>query len=170
MAVRGARQNNLRTLRTLHAIVVFTGVRLGKVLARVRAAASRSSSGATDAAPYARRLIDQAGVPDVDVIEAATCRRPPAAAGRAARSRGHPLRRCPAWCGCCTLARRVVTAGAGMLTRGLLRQHTCRGAMPRNAPRHRRGVRGHRGLDGPGPVSDHPRARRRLLARGVGWT
>ena len=72
--IRGARQNNLRGLDLdlpLHELIVVTGVSgsgksslaFGTVYAEAQRRYLESVS------PYARRLIDQAGVPDVDSIE-----------------------------------------------------------------------------------------------------
>lgn len=72
--VRGARQNNLRNVDLdlpRDAIVVFTGVSgSGKSsLAFGTLYAESQRRYLESVAPYARRLIDQAGVPDVDVVE-----------------------------------------------------------------------------------------------------
>lgn len=74
VVVRGARQNNLRNVSLdlpRDAIVVFTGVSgSGKSsLAFGTLFAESQRRYLESVAPYARRLIDQAGVPDVDVIE-----------------------------------------------------------------------------------------------------
>ncbi len=74
VVVRGARQNNLRDVSLdlpRDAIVVFTGVSgSGKSsLAFGTLFAESQRRYLESVAPYARRLIDQAGVPDVDVIE-----------------------------------------------------------------------------------------------------
>ncbi|GAB48059.1 excinuclease ABC subunit UvrA [Mobilicoccus pelagius] len=72
--VRGARQNNLKDVALdlpRDAIVVFTGVSgSGKSsLAFGTLFAESQRRYLESVAPYARRLIDQAGVPDVDVVE-----------------------------------------------------------------------------------------------------
>lgn len=72
--VRGARQNNLKDVDLdlpRDAIVVFTGVSgSGKSsLAFGTLFAESQRRYLESVAPYARRLIDQAGVPDVDVVE-----------------------------------------------------------------------------------------------------
>ena len=72
VVVRGARQNNLRDVSLdlpRDAIVVFTGVSgSGKSsLAFGTLFAESQRRYLESVAPYARRLIDQAGVPDVDV-------------------------------------------------------------------------------------------------------
>ena len=74
VVVRGARQNNLRDVSLdlpRDSIVVFTGVSgSGKSsLAFGTLFAESQRRYLESVAPYARRLIDQAGVPDVDVIE-----------------------------------------------------------------------------------------------------
>ena len=74
VVVRGARQNNLKDVALdlpRDAIVVFTGVSgSGKSsLAFGTLFAESQRRYLESVAPYARRLIDQAGVPDVDVVE-----------------------------------------------------------------------------------------------------
>ncbi|AKV02206.1 Excinuclease ABC subunit A [Labilithrix luteola] len=74
MRVRGARQNNLKNVDVeipRDALVVFTGVsgsgKSSLAFGTLYAEAQRRYL--ESVAPYARRLIDQAGVPDVDAIE-----------------------------------------------------------------------------------------------------
>ncbi|RLY94040.1 excinuclease ABC subunit UvrA [Kocuria tytonicola] len=74
VVVRGARQNNLKDVALdlpRDAIVVFTGVSgSGKSsLAFGTLFAESQRRYLESVAPYARRLIDQAGVPDVDAVE-----------------------------------------------------------------------------------------------------
>jgi len=74
VVVRGARQNNLKDVALdlpRDSIVVFTGVSgSGKSsLAFGTLFAESQRRYLESVAPYARRLIDQAGVPDVDVVE-----------------------------------------------------------------------------------------------------
>ena len=74
VVVRGARQNNLKDVALdlpRDSIVVFTGVSgSGKSsLAFGTLFAESQRRYLETVAPYARRLIDQAGVPDVDVVE-----------------------------------------------------------------------------------------------------
>src|SRR5580692_512516 len=74
LEVRGARQNNLRNIDVdipRDALVVFTGVsgsgKSSLAFGTLYAEAQRRYF--ESVAPYARRLIDQVGVPDVDSIE-----------------------------------------------------------------------------------------------------
>ena len=87
--VRGARENNLKDVDAdlpRDALVVFTGISgSGKSsLAFGTLFAESQRRYLESVAPYARRLIDQAGVPDVDSIEGM----PPAVALRQQRSAG----------------------------------------------------------------------------------
>ncbi|MDQ7955562.1 MAG: excinuclease ABC subunit UvrA [Rhodocyclaceae bacterium] len=90
--VRGAREHNLRDVDVdipRDALVVFTGVSgSGKSSLAFGTIFGESQRRYLDSvAPYARRLIDQAGVPDVDRIDGL----PPAVALQ--QSRGHPSSR-----------------------------------------------------------------------------
>src|SRR5437868_15142763 len=87
--VRGARENNLRDVDVAiprNALVVFTGVsgsgKSSLAFGTIYAEAQRRYF--ESVAPYARRLIDQVGVPDVDEITGL----PPAVALQ--QSRGTP--------------------------------------------------------------------------------
>ena len=90
--VRGAREHNLRDVNVdipREALVVFTGVsgsgKSSLAFGTLYAEAQRRYLDSV--APYARRLIDQAGVPDVDAIEGL----PPAVALQ--QQRGTPTAR-----------------------------------------------------------------------------
>jgi excinuclease ABC subunit A len=92
VGVRGARQNNLRDVDVdipRDALVVFTGVsgsgKSSLAFGTIYAEAQRRYF--ESVAPYARRLIDQAGVPDVDAIHGL----PPAVALQ--QQRGSPSAR-----------------------------------------------------------------------------
>ena len=72
--VRGARQNNLRNVNVdipRNAFVVFTGIsgsgKSSLAFGTLYAEAQRRYL--ESVAPYARRLIDQSGVPDIDRID-----------------------------------------------------------------------------------------------------
>ncbi|AOW24767.1 hypothetical protein SUS17_3742 [Sphingomonas sp. S17] len=74
MQVRGARQNNLKNIDVdvpRDAFVVFTGIsgsgKSSLAFGTLYAEAQRRYL--ESVAPYARRLIDQAGVPEVDAID-----------------------------------------------------------------------------------------------------
>src|SRR6201999_2418889 len=89
--VRGAREHNLKSIDVdipRDALVVFTGVSgSGKSsLAFGTLFAESQRRYLESVAPYARRLIDQAGVPDVDSIDGL----PPAVALQQQRSAGNP--------------------------------------------------------------------------------
>ena len=93
MRVRGAREHNLKDVDVdipRDALVVFTGVsgsgKSSLAFGTIYAEAQRRYF--ESVAPYARRLIDQVGVPDVDAITA--CRPPwrcSSSAARRARAR-----------------------------------------------------------------------------------
>lgn len=90
VSVRGARQNNLKDVAVdlpRDAIVVFTGVSgSGKSsLAFGTLFAESQRRYLESVAPYARRLIDQVGVPDVDAVEGM----PPAVALQQHRAGGN---------------------------------------------------------------------------------
>ena len=135
--VRGARENNLRNVDVdvpRDALVVFTGVsgsgKSSLAFGTIYAEAQRRYF--ESVAPYARRLIHQAGVPKVERSRTAARGRPAAAPRHAqhARSRWAPSPRFPTPCACCFRApattRRCRVAGRG----GLLAQHRRRG-LPR---------------------------------------
>ena len=171
--VRGAREHNLKNVDVdipRDALVVFTGVSgsgksslaFGTLYAEAQRRYFESVS------PYARRLIDQVGVPDVDAIDGL----PPAVALQ--QQRGTPSARSSV--GSVTtlsslrahavLARRQLSAAAAdALRRGLLAQHAA-GRLP-DLPRPRPRLRGDREVDGARRLADDPRARDRRLAAGL---
>ena len=117
-------------------------------------------------APYARRLIQQVGAPQVESITGL----PPAVALQQRRGAGErPVHRrhgdhAVELAADAVLPRRHLPArraAAGL--RRLLPQHRRR-RLP-GVPRARAGAPGHRGVDGPGPLAQHPRAGDRLVAR-----
>ena len=94
MRVRGAREHNLKDVDLdlpRDALVVFTGIsgsgKSSLAFGTIYAEAQRRYF--ESVAPYARRLIDQVGVPDVDSIEGL----PPAVALQQQRGAASPLYR-----------------------------------------------------------------------------
>jgi excinuclease ABC subunit A len=92
--VRGAREHNLKNVDVdipRDALVVFTGVsgsgKSSLAFGTIYAEAQRRYF--ESVAPYARRLIDQVGIPDVDAIEGL----PPAVALQQQRGRPTCVRR-----------------------------------------------------------------------------
>ena len=152
--VRGAREHNLKDVDVdipRDALVVFTGVsgsgKSSLAFGTLYAEAQRRYF--ESVAPYARRLIDQVGVPDVDSIEGL----PPAVALQ--QQRGTPGARSSV--GSVTTLSSLVrmlysragtlpAAPADALRRGLLAQHAA-GRLP-ELPRPRPRLRGDREVDG----------------------
>ncbi len=88
--VRGAREHNLKNIDVdipRDALVVFTGVsgsgKSSLAFSTLYAEAQRRYF--ESVAPYARRLIDQVGVPDVDAIDGLPLRRWPCSSNAARR-------------------------------------------------------------------------------------
>ncbi len=95
IAVRGAREHNLQNVDVRiprNALVVFTGVsgsgKSSLAFGTIYAEAQRRYF--ESVAPYARRLIDQVGVPQVDAIEVLHAGRGAAAAARGPAARRRP--------------------------------------------------------------------------------
>jgi excinuclease ABC subunit A len=166
--VRGARENNLRDVSVdlpRDALVVFTGVsgsgKSSLAFGTLYAEAQRRYL--ESVAPYARRLFDQLGVPEVDAIEGL----PPAVALQQQRGahvalvggqRHHALEpRAHA-----LLARRRLSTWLSWLPAEAFSPNTPDGACPA-CHGLGRSLRGHRALDGAGRQPQHPRA------RGVAW-
>ncbi len=132
--VRGAREHNLKDVDLdvpRDALVVFSGVsgsgKSSLAFGTIYAEAQRRYF--ESVAPYARRLIDQAGVPDVDSIEGL----PPAIALQ--QHRGASNARSSVWqrdhavepgADDVFARRRVSARAADALRRGLLAQHAAR--------------------------------------------
>ena len=171
--VRGAREHNLKNVDVdipRDALVVFSGVsgsgKSSLAFGTLYAEAQRRYF--ESVAPYARRLIDQVGVPDVD------CDRRAAARGRAAAAARHAEHALvggqrhdavePA--ADAVLARRHLSARpADAVRRGLLAEHA-RGSLP-DLPRPRSLYEVTERSMVPDDTRDDPRARRRRVAAGV---
>ncbi len=174
--VRGAREHNLKNIDVeipRDALVVFTGVsgsgKSSLAFGTLYAEAQRRYF--ESVAPYARRLIEQVGVPEVDAIEGLPPAVALAAAARhaeralvgwqrhhAVESRAHAL-----------FAHRQLSAEAAhAVRRGFLAEHGA-GRLP-DLSRTRPRVRGHRKIDGARRLADHSRARDRRMAARVART
>ena len=171
--VRGAREHNLKNIDVdipRDALVVFTGIsgsgKSSLAFGTLYAEAQRRYLDSVS--PYARRLIDQVGVPEVDSIEGL----PPAVALQ--QQRGSPTTRSSV--GSVTTVSnslRMLYSRAGkyppgqpiIYADGILAEHAGRRLpdLPWSRPR----VRGDRALAGARSLAEHPRARDRGLAAGV---
>ena len=171
--VRGAREHNLKRRRRRH-----PARRAGGVHRRSGSGKSSLAFGTLYAeaqrrylesvSPYARRLFHQTGVPEVDEIDGPAAGGGAAAAARRAdvalvrRQRDHALE--PA--AHALLARRQLSAGrSDDGRRRVLAQHA--GGRVPGVPWPGRASTSDGGLARAGSVADHPRARRRGVARRV---
>ncbi len=160
--VRGAREHNLKNVDLeipRESLVVFTGVsgsgKSSLAFGTLYAEAQRRYF--ESVAPYARRLIDQAGVPGCRFDRrTAAGYRPPAATrhaddaliGRAASRRSRTL------CGCCIRAPARIRVARRCLRpkRSLPTRRPARAPLPRARPHLRRD----REVDGAGRLPHHP--------------
>ncbi len=166
--VRGAREQP-EECRCLHSTQCTGGVlrRVGvrQVLAGLRHGLRRGAAALLESvAPYARRLIDQAGVPDVDAIDGL----PPAVALQQQRGASNARSSVGSVTTLSSLVRMMYSrAGPTRPTSPCCTPKTSRPTPHRclqHLPRPGTRLRGDRSADGAGPIAEHPRARHRLLA------
>lgn len=172
----GARQNNLADVDLdvpRDRLVVFTGVSGsgGKSsLAFGTLFAESQRRYLESVAPYARRLIDQVGVPDVDVVEGL----PPAVALQQHRGIGNARSNVASVTTLGSLVRMLYSrAGLTQMTNRCSTRRTSRRTPCRAHVRpamHRARLRGRCRQDGPRSHTQHPGARDRFVAAGLaGW-
>ena len=160
--VRGAREHNLRDVNVdlpRDALVVFTGISgsgksslaFGTLYAEAQRRYFESVS------PYARRLIDQVGVPDVDSIEGL----PPAVALQQQRGSASTRSSVGSITALSNLLRMLYSRAGTypasqpmLLCGGLFAQHAT-GCVP-HLPRHRAHLRRNRTQHGAGRFTDDP--------------